>query len=218
MAKNANNQDDQIKDKLIPHIQNAYAMENQLAETLEKHVDQTADFPDVQQMISNHLEQTKQHRSRMEERLNFYGERPSGVKDLGSSFMGNMMGAMAGARPDMLARIARDEYITEHLEIAGYTLLITTAQAFGDIDTVRAADQNLRDEIAMQSWLLQHMPEVCLRSLEAEGWQVPDNAWQWVQQSMNATTSGSAWGDGQDGSQYGGRYSTGSTMGSTTTG
>src|SRR4051812_27830007 len=101
MATNANGQDDQLKGKLIPHIQNAYAMENQLVETLERHAEQSAEFPDVQSMIQNHLEQTKQHRDRMEQRLNAYGEKPSTVKDFGSSMMGNMMGAMAGARPDM---------------------------------------------------------------------------------------------------------------------
>jgi ferritin-like metal-binding protein YciE len=162
-------QDDQIKSKLLPHIQNAYALENQIVKTLEGHVKETADYPDVQQIVQQHLEQTKQHRDRMEQCLKTYGDNPSAIKGLGSNLMGNMMGAMAGMRPDTISRIARDEYVTEHLEIAAYTLLITTAQAFGDQATIQAATMNLRDEIAMQQWLLQHMPEVCMRELANEG-------------------------------------------------
>src|SRR4051794_40083993 len=190
MADGNSNRDKQIRDKLLPHIQNAYAMENQLVEALEKHAKETADFPDIQAMIQQHLEQTKQHRDRMEQRINFYGYKPSAMKDLGSSLMGNMMGAMAGARPDQLARIARDEYISEHLEIAAYTLLITTARVFGDEETVRAAEMNRNDEINMQAWLLQHMPDACIRSLQQEGYQISSDAQQWAQQ-MNTAMSGS---------------------------
>lgn len=168
--------DDQIRTKLLPHIQNAYALENQIAEALEKHVSETADFPDVQAKIQEHLEVTKQHRDRMVQRLSAYGESPSAIKDIGSSLMGNMMGLMAGMRPDTIARIARDEYVTEHLEIAAYTLLATTARAFGDEETARVAELNLQDEVEMQQWLLQNMPDVCLRSLAQEGYSVPQGS------------------------------------------
>src|SRR3954453_7504898 len=209
MADGNSNRDEQIRDKLLPHIQNAYAMENQLVEALEKHAKETADFPDIQAMIQQHLEQTKQHRDRMEQRINFYGDKPSAMKDLGSSLMGNMMGAMAGARPDQLARIARDEYISEHLEIAAYTLLITTARVFGDEETVRAAEMNLNDEINMQAWLLQHMPYACIRSLQQEGYQISSDAQQWAQQ-MNTAMSGSF----VSGSSMSGSSMSGSSMSS----
>jgi ferritin-like metal-binding protein YciE len=161
--------EDQIRSKLLPHIQNAYALENQLAETLEKHANETADYPDVQAKIQQHLEVTRRHRDIIEERLRAYGESPSTIKDVGSSLMGNMMGMMAGMRPDTVARIARDEYVSEHMEIAGYTLLATTARALGDEETARMAETNMQDEIEMQQWLLQNMPDVCVRSLADEG-------------------------------------------------
>ena len=52
-----------------------YALENQLVETLEKHADQAEKFPNVQAKIREHLEQTKQHRTWMEQRLRAYGDR-----------------------------------------------------------------------------------------------------------------------------------------------
>jgi ferritin-like metal-binding protein YciE len=164
--------DEQISSKLIPHIQNAHALENQIVQSLEGHVKELSDLPDVQQQVRMHLEQTKQHRDRMEQCLNAYGESPSAIKEVGSSLMGSMMAAMGGMRADTISRIARDEYVTEHLEIAAYTLLITTARAFGDEETAQAAEMNLRDEIQMQEWLLSNMPDVCLRDLQQQGYDV----------------------------------------------
>jgi ferritin-like metal-binding protein YciE len=187
MGDGSKSHEDQIRDKLLPHIQNAYALENQLVETLEHHANEAADMPQMRSMILQHLEETKQHRARIEQRLNAYGEKPSAVKDLGSSLMGNMMGAMSGMRADQLARIARDEYVSEHMEIAAYTLLITTAQAFGDMETVEAAQLNLQDEVAMQQRLLENMPQVCLFNLQQEGYNVQPMMQQDTASSWNAT-------------------------------
>src|SRR5215218_1396874 len=115
---------DQVRQKLISYLNDAYAMENQIVQVLENHVQQAQEFPQIAAQIQQHLEQTKQHRDRMAARLQAYNEQPSAIKDMGSGMMGNMMGAMAGMRPDSLSRNARDEYVTEHLEIAAYTLLI----------------------------------------------------------------------------------------------
>ena len=121
-----------IMQKLVPFIQDAYALENQIVSTLEAHAEEARAFPAVQAKILEHLEQTRQHRERMAGRLEAYGQHPSAVKDALSGVLGNMLGAVSALRPDTLARNARDEYVTEHLEIAGYTLLITTARALGD--------------------------------------------------------------------------------------
>jgi ferritin-like metal-binding protein YciE len=175
MPDNQTNTKQNIQDKLLPYIQDAYAMENQIAETLEKQIDQTKDFPNVQAKIRQHFEQTKQHRARMENCLKAYGKDPSTIKDLGSSLMGNVAGAMAGIRPDKLSRIARDDYVTEHLEIAAYTLLITTARIFNDQQTIQAAEANMRDEVEMQRWLIEHMPEACILTFQKEGLTIPQD-------------------------------------------
>jgi ferritin-like metal-binding protein YciE len=175
------NPNDVIGRKLVPFIQDAYALEHQIVSTLEAHAEEARDFPAVQAKILEHLEQTKQHRDRMAARLDAYGQRPSAVKDALSGVLGNMLGAVSAMRPDPLARNARDEYVTEHLDIAGYTLLITTARALGDAATVEAAELNLRDEIAMQAWLLQHLPEVCIEALQEEGVNLPPGAWEATQ-------------------------------------
>jgi hypothetical protein len=93
-----------------------------------------------------------------------------------SSVLGQLMGAMSGSRTHALAKNARDEYASEQLEIVSYVELITLAQAVGDHETVRACELNLRDELAMQQWLLQHTPETVLMSLQQDGVQVNQTA------------------------------------------
>jgi ferritin-like metal-binding protein YciE len=169
--------DDKLKDKLVKYIEDAYTMENQIVQTLQRHVDQAKDFPNVQAHIREHLAATEQHRQRMEQCLKSHGKSPSGIKEALSSFMGSTTGAVSGARTDTLAMNVRDDYVTEHLEIATYTLLITMARAYGDEETVRACELNLRDEIEMQSWLAQYLPEAALLTLQQDGITIPQQAW-----------------------------------------
>ena len=168
--------DEKLRDKLITYIEDAYGMENQIVETLEKQVKETQKFPDIQARIQQHLEATREHRSRMEARLAFYNKKPSAVKGAMTNMMGNMIGALGSTREDTLAKTARDDYVTEHMEIAAYELLIATAQAFGDLETIRACEANLRDEVAMASWLEQGMPRTALLSLQEDGINIPDQA------------------------------------------
>jgi hypothetical protein len=55
------------------------------------------------------------------------------------------------------------------MEIAAYELLIATAQAFGDNETIQAAQANLRDEVRMANWLEQHLPETVVYSFQEDG-------------------------------------------------
>lgn len=178
------NRDEKLKGKLVGYIHDAYAMENQIVEVLQKQVDRAKDVPQIQAKIQQHLDQTKQHRARMEQCLQTYGEQPSAMKGAMSSLMGNMAGMMSGARADTLAKDARDDYVTEHLEIVAYIMLMTTANAYGDQQTMQAAAANLRDEVEMQRWLAQHAPEATLLSLQQGGITVPDSAWQFARQSQ----------------------------------
>jgi hypothetical protein len=109
------------------------------------------------------------HEQRMADRLSAYNEKPSTAKSVGTNLMGSLIGAAAGGRTDALSKAARDDYMTEHMEIAAYELLIATAQAFGDSETIQAAQANLRDEMRMAQWLEQHLPDTVVYSFQEDG-------------------------------------------------
>lgn len=160
---------DTLRDKLISDLRDAHAMETQITKALESQIKDTDKHPQIQARIQEHLEETRIHAQRMADCLSAYNEAPSSVKSLGAKAMGNVMGAAGGSRSDALAKTARDDYMTEHLEIATYLLLIAEAQALGDTSTVLAAQSNLRDEMRMADWLEQHMAEAVVFSLQDEG-------------------------------------------------
>ncbi|MGH2517202.1 MAG: ferritin-like domain-containing protein [Ktedonobacterales bacterium] len=178
--------DEKLQEKLVTYLEDAYAMEHQIEETLEHQVKATKMFPDIQAHIQEHLNATKQHKMRMEERLGAYNKKPSGMKDLLSRMTGNMAGVMGGSRPDSLAMTARDDYMIEHLEIGSYELLIATAQAFGDTATVQACEANLRDEVLMANWLESQLGQTAILSLQQDGLTIP---LEQMQAAQSAVTS-----------------------------
>ena len=167
---------DDLKNKLIGYIEDAYAMENEIAEVLEKQVQVTQDVPVINQKLKQHLAETQLQRRRMQHRLEAYGKQPSAIKGAVSNVMGNIVGLAGGMRNDTYSRLMRDDYTTEHMEIAAYTLLITTAELVGDHETVKAAQESLREEIAMAEWCAQHLPESFLLDLKDQGLSAPAGA------------------------------------------
>jgi ferritin-like metal-binding protein YciE len=182
-SANMANVDEDLQKKLITYLEDAYALENEIVRVLDGHIKDADKHPEVQQMIQRHLDETKQHRQRMEECLNAYGTKPSAIKGAGTSILGGLMGAMSGGRADTLAKNARDEYVTEHMEIAAYQMLITTAAAAGDQQTVQACQMNLRDEIHMAKLLEQHMPHVVTLGYQDDGLQAPIGSWSQAEQT-----------------------------------
>lgn len=182
--------DEKLKSKLIHYIQDAYGMENQIVEVLEKQVKDTKQYPMISQRIQEHLEATKQHRARMEQRLQAYDEKPSAIKGLMTNLMGNMQGALGGAQSDTLAMQARNDFVVENFEIASYALLISTAELYGDVETVRACEMNLRDELVMREWLQNHVVEAGFLSLQQDGINVPQQAFQQAQQTVMSLLQG----------------------------
>ncbi len=161
---------------LVKCLEDVYALEAHLVQVLSDHAKDAQDEPQIRQKIEQHLRETELHRDRIEQRLNALGGSKPGFKAAVSNIMGQVIGGVSGARANVLAKNARDEYASEHMEIASYVELITLAQAVGDQDTVRTAQLNLRDEVAMQQWLIQQLPETTLKGLQREGVQVPANA------------------------------------------
>lgn len=181
---------DEGRRQLIKYIEDAHALESHLIQTLGDHVKDAQDEPMMRQKIEQHLRETEVHRERLEQRLNALGVGKPGMKTSISGLFGQVMGSIAGSRGTGLAKDVRDEYVSECMEVAQYLQLITVAQAVGDMDTVRVAQANLRDEIAMQQWLIEHVPEATLRSLAQEGVQLPAGAMQNAQNVVSAAGLG----------------------------
>lgn len=158
-----------IQDKLYRYLEDAVAMETQTIEILQKQVPILEKHPDIQAHIQRHLVESEAQRDRLREHLKALGRSDSPVKNAVGNVIGNLQGLFGGLRDDTLAHMARDSYTIEHLEIASYTLLATTARLAGDPEAERIAEQNMQEEIAMATWLAEQLPDAFMRDLAAAG-------------------------------------------------
>jgi ferritin-like metal-binding protein YciE len=150
---------EQQKDYLA-WLNDAHAMERGLVTVLEKQVKETEDFPDMQQRIEQHLEETKRHATMVETAIKRNSGSVSGMKDFMSQTTAAVQGLGMSMMGDAMVKNVHSSYAAEHFEIATYTLLQAAAQEMGDDQTVVMCDQILQDEVNMANWLIEQIPEV----------------------------------------------------------
>src|SRR5947199_2865512 len=158
----------QLKEQLIKHIDEAYAMEQNVLRMLDGMIS-TTDDPEILDALEHHRMQTQHHADRMAQRLEAHGASPSAVKQIGG-----VLGALAKmpldfVRGEKAGRNARDGYATEHLEIASYELLRRIAQKAGDEETAQAATDIIAEEAAMAKLIEEHWDRFAELSLQEEG-------------------------------------------------
>jgi ferritin-like metal-binding protein YciE len=159
---------DQLKEQLVKHIDEAYAMEQNVLRMLDGMIETTED-EEIKSELRQHKLETERHADRMRQRLEAHGATPSMVKEAGGIAGALMKSVVDMARPEKAGRNARDGYTTEHMEIAAYQLLSRVAQRAGDEETAAAARENLADEEAMAQKLDKHWDKFAELSLRESG-------------------------------------------------
>ena len=137
-----------LKDQLTKHIDEAIAMEQDVLRMLDSMVE-TTDDADIRDRLREHKLETERQSDRLRERLEAHGSEPSMVREAGGVLGALMKGVLDVARSEKAGRNARDGYATEHMEIASYQLLERIAQRAGDEETAEVARQNRSEEEAM---------------------------------------------------------------------
>ena len=134
----------ELEEQLVQHIDEAYAMEQQVLRMLDSLI-RTTENAELEQDLEKHRGEPEQQAERLKKRLEAYGASPSKVKEAGGILGAPMKSVLDMTRGESAGRNIRDAYATEHLEIASYQLLERAAKAAGDIETAEVARRN-RDE------------------------------------------------------------------------
>ena len=137
-----------LNEQLNKHIDEAYAMEQNVLRMLDGMIETTED-EEVVAALRDHKLETEQHAARLERRLSERGASPSMVKEAGGVMGALMKSVVDMVRQEKAGRNARDGYATEHMEIAAYQLLERVAERAGDEETAEVARQNRADEERM---------------------------------------------------------------------
>jgi ferritin-like metal-binding protein YciE len=158
---------DDLDEQLNAYLADAHAIEKQAVSLLEggpKIVGEGA----VAELFERHLEETREHLRRVEERLEARGSSPSTIKDVGLRLGGFNLGGFFGAQPDTPAKLTGFAFAFEHLEVAAYEQLGRVAQRAADSDTTQMAQAIAQQERAAARQLAEHWDDVVGAALEAQ--------------------------------------------------
>lgn len=157
-----------LEEQLVKHIDEAYAMEQNVLRMLDGMISTTQD-PEILQELEHHKIQTEGHAFKLKQRLEAHGAAPSMVKQAGG-----ILGALAKMPLDLVrgakaGRNARDGFATEHMEIAAYELLSRIAQKAGDEETVTICREIVEEEKQMADTISANWDKFVELSLQEEG-------------------------------------------------
>jgi ferritin-like metal-binding protein YciE len=153
------------QEELVKHIDEAYAMEQNVLRMLDGMIS-TTDDAEMRRELEQHKRETEQQAERLEERLEAHGAAPSMIKEAGGILGALTKGVVDMARPDKPGRNARDGFATEHMEIASYELLERVAKQAGDTETAAVARQNRKEEREMARKISANWDKVVELTLE----------------------------------------------------
>jgi ferritin-like metal-binding protein YciE len=139
------NEPDEIGEQLNKYLSDGHAIESQAEQMLTKAIEIGGD-PKLSQDYEEHLEQTRKHKSLIEERLESRGASPNFLKDAGMKLGAINWGAFFQFQPDTPAKLAGFAYAFEHLEIASYEQLRRVADRAGDESAAGVAQTILPEE------------------------------------------------------------------------
>ena len=146
-----------LRELFVDELQDLHSAEQQITKALPKLI-KTSHDPQLKQAFEHHLEETKNHVTRLEQILQRLNEKPKGKTCEG------MKGLLKegeerisdGGEADVLdAGIISAAQRVEHYEIAAYGSARTYAELLGDQEAVRLLSQTLDEEKAADSKLNQ---------------------------------------------------------------
>ncbi len=147
-------------ERVIAWLNDAYAMEKALVQVLEHRIKDARDFPNVQQMDEQHLEETRRHVELVGQCIERLGEQPSSVKSIIGTAFGAMQAPMTGLAEDEVVKNCLVDYAAEQFEVISYQALIEAASQIGDTQTVQVCEQIMREDQAMAERIVAALPTV----------------------------------------------------------
>jgi ferritin-like metal-binding protein YciE len=139
-----------MDDLLLHGLKDIYYAENQIVKSLPKLIDKATNR-DLKRGLQDHLEETKNQVTRLDQVFKKLGQEAKGVKCLAIDGLISEADEVAGdvADKDVLdAAIAGSAQAVEHYEIARYGTLIAWAESLGHDDIIRLLNTNLNEEKA----------------------------------------------------------------------
>lgn len=169
---------DSLRQLYIDELKDLYNAETQLVKALPK-MAKASSNADLRQAFEEHLRQTSEHVSRLEQIFENLEESPTGKKCLGMEGLVKEGAETMGekyADPVMDAAIIGAAQRVEHYEIAGYGTLRAIAELLGQTEDVALIEQTLEEEKQADVKLTQLSEEINSQASQGKEEEMPAKA------------------------------------------
>lgn len=146
------------RELVISWLNDAYAMERALEETLERHAKDAESSPEVRARIERHIEETRQQAETVRGCIESLNGSVSGAKSMLANMFGVAQGMANKPAGDTMVKNALADYAAEHFEIASYRGLIEAARQIGEEEIATKLTGILRQEEDMARFLEEKLP------------------------------------------------------------
>ncbi len=157
---------ERAREVYLTGLRNQHAVENQAIELLERQVGRLENYPEMEDRMRQHIEESREQARRIEELLSGLGSSHSGMKDTAMSLVGNMLAIGHTPAGDEVIKNTMANFAFEHYEIASYKTLLTLAERVGHAPAKLALETSLKEEEAMAQWINRHIAPTTLRFVE----------------------------------------------------
>jgi len=157
---------DEAKTIYVTGLRNQHAVENQAIELLERQVGRLENYPEMEERMRRHIEESREQARRLEDLLSQHDTGHSSLKDAAMSFMGSMAALGHSAAPDEVLKNTMANFAFEHFEIASYKTLLTLADLAGHNAGRGPLETSLREEQEMAAWIAEHITPTVRRFVE----------------------------------------------------
>ena len=159
---------DDLEEQLRKYLADAHAIEEQAEQFLERALSLSEGTP-LAKLIEAHLEETRTHAEKIEQRLDALGGDPSTLKDAVMRMGALNWAEFFHAHPDTPGKLAAFAFAFEHLEIGGYELLRRVAERAGDSETAKTVETILGEERAAAEKIAGAFDQAVDLSLKEQG-------------------------------------------------
>lgn len=161
---------DSLRQLYVDELKDLYSAETQLVKVLPK-LAKASSYAGLRQAFEEHLRQTSEHVSRLEQIFDTLGETPGGKKCVG---MEGLVKEGAETMQEKYGDTVMDAAIigvaqrVEHYEIAGYGTVRAFAELLGENNHVPLIEQTLEEEKRADEKLTQLAEQLNLQAEEGE--------------------------------------------------
>ncbi|GJE57334.1 ferritin-like domain-containing protein [Methylobacterium thuringiense] len=133
----------------VTALKNTHAIEMQALQIMERQIERLKNYPEMEQALRRHVDETHGQRDRLEEAMQSLGDSPSTIKEGFLGFVGNMMALGHAPAQDEILKNTFANHAFENFEIAAYESLLVIADAAGQSGHTSGFQQSLKEEQGM---------------------------------------------------------------------